>query len=280
MTITVVGLVDSAREAESVVRDLTSVCQCDHSDISLATRQGESSPRRRESGGAITGAMKGLVMGAVIGAIAGFVASAASLAVPGFEDIIARGPAASILVGAMIGGVLGVVIGALSGIERREDDEHAELENMRRAGTLVTVHAREDNEADCAVNVLRRHGAREIDKRSSDWNKRDWTEHHIAAQELSLRAVSEPPPPAANEPSPRSYNRPMEEAARAGTPEHVTPITRDQLAAGTAAKEQATVKVDTRTWITRKYTATYFGPERRTAANQQPYQGAERRHSA
>jgi hypothetical protein len=264
MAITVVGLVDSPREAQDIVRDLTSVCQCERADISVASRQGEHSLRQRESGGVAAGALKGLVMGAVIGAIAGFIASAASLAVPGFEAVIARGPAASIMVGAILGAVLGILIGALTGIERGEDDERSELQNMRRAGTLITVHAREDGEADCAVNVMRRHGAREIDKRSSDWNKQDWTERPIAMQEPSLRAVAEPPagnPPAANEAGPRGYNRPMEDAAVASTP-------------------VAAPAHPTEGWITRKYTATYFGPERRTAANQQPYSGAERRQSA
>lgn len=263
MTITVVGLVDSAREAESVMRDLTSVCHCERADISLAARQDESTPPRRESGGVASGALKGLVMGAVIGAIAGFVVSAASLDVPGFEAVIARGPAATIMVGAIIGAVLGVLIGAMTGIERRADDEHSEPESLRRGGTLITVHARDDNEADCAVNVMRRHGAREIDKRSSDWNKRAWTEPHVAAQEPALRVVAEPPPPAANEMSPRSYTPPLEETAPV--------IVRN--AAVTSA-------ISTDGWITRKYTATYFGPERRHAANQQPYSGAERRQSA
>jgi hypothetical protein len=97
-----------------------------------------------------------------------------------------------------------------------------------------------------------------------------------------LRVVPEPASaPAAHDAGARGYNRPMEEAARASAPEHAAPpIARDQLAAGAAAKEQADIAIDTRNWITRKYTATYFGPERRRAANQAPYQGAERRQSA
>src|SRR4029079_2818673 len=97
-------------------------------------------------------------------------------------------------------------------------------------------------------------------------------------QEPTLRAV----PERATAPAPDSgmrYNRPMEDAARASAHEEAAAAgTREQLAAGSAAREQvadADTKVDTRNWITKKYTATYFGPERRKAANQTPYQGAE-----
>jgi hypothetical protein len=274
MTITVVGLVDSAREAESLVKDLTQHCRCDRSDISLTTLRGDNG-RAQAAGGVAAGAMKGLVGGIVLGAIIGFVVSAASIAVPGFEDVIERGPAASIIVFAVVFAVLGIVIGALAGVERRSGEE-AGGRTERRAGTLITIHAREDQEADCALNVLRHHGAREIDKRSSDWNKRDWG-HYDEAPEPAPRVV----PERTAEAAPRSYNRPMEEAATASAPEQAAPPgALNPIAPGIAAKEQAAIVADTSNWITRTYTATYFGPERRRAANQTPYQGAERRHSA
>jgi hypothetical protein len=190
--------------------------------------------------------------------------------------------------------VLGILIGALGGMERRAGGEYSD-EDVRRAGTLITIHARESQEADCAVNVLRHHGAREIDKRSSDWNKQAWNATAQAqepAHEPVLRTVHERTPVTA--PAPDAglrYNRPMEEAARASTHEQATAAgAREPLAAESAAREPITnladtlpnpnMKLDTSNWITRKYTATYFGPERRQAANQAPYQGAEKRHPA
>ena|SRR5690349_13887603 len=284
MTITVVGLVNTARDAESLVRDLTHHCRCDPTDITLTTLRPENG-KGSAVGGVVTGAMKGLVGGAVIGAIIGYVIGAASLNVPGFESVIERGPSATIIVAAVIGAVLGIVAGALGGVERRADGEYSD-EDVRRAGTLITIHASENQEADCAVNVLRHHGAREIDKRSSDWNKHAWNtpapaqpSAHEVAQEPVLRAV--PERTAATAPAPDAglrYNRPTEDATRASAQEQAAAARETASLADTLPNPN--MKIDTANWITRKYTATYFGPERRQAANQAPYQGAEKRHPA
>jgi hypothetical protein len=258
MATTVVGRVDSMREAESVARDLTSHCHCDRNDISLTTPSARPRVRARGGSGVIAGGMKGLVGGAILGAIVGFIVGIASIPVPGFAAVIARGTSSTIIMGAFIFSVIGVVIGMMTGMERHKGEELDEGVE-RPTGPMVTVHANDDQEADCVINVMRRHGAREIDKRSSDWSKRDWGDPVAEPDSPVLRGV--PDRHAVTEPNLRAYNRPMEEA--------------DSAAAYVYAAAPSTEG-----WITKTYTATYFGPERRRAANHAPYQGAERRHSA
>src|SRR5690349_15058980 len=150
MAITVVGLVNTARDAETLVRDLTHHCRCNPTDITLTNLRDEGG--RSSGGGVAMGAMKGLIGGALLGAVLGFVVGAMQISIPAFESVIERGPSATIIVGAVIFAVLGIVIGALGGMEKRHDGEYSDEDAMRRAGTLVTIHARENQEADCAVN--------------------------------------------------------------------------------------------------------------------------------
>jgi hypothetical protein len=288
MATTVVGLMNTPREAENLVRDLAASCGCDRADISLATHRDDDMPTR---GGGGSGALTGAVAGAVIGAIAGYFASMTSLAIPGIDIALADRPVASALAFAGIGAVVLGVLGGLLSIGRREEDGNYYGMEPRRAGTLVTVHARNNEEADCALGIMRRHGAMEIDKRSSDWAKQDMARREEPAlrpdpqattgglpsghDDVHVRnhAPSTPAPAAA---SAQNHDRPMEETtASARTAAVGTPT-----AAASTEQKQVAAKADTRNWITRKYTATYFGPERRTAANQNPYQGAERWQSA
>lgn len=303
MAMTVTGLLDTPRAAESVVRELTSVCRCHPMDISQVMRQGDEDLQMSgHAGTAGSGALKGTGIGIVLGGIAGLAVSATKLALPfalpGFDIVIAAGPVASALAGAGIGAAAGALLGSLVGMGGREEQQ-AYYAGMKRTGILITVHTRDDEQADCAASIMRRHGGMEIDKRTSDWKSHGWGGR--APEEPTLRpdpqaansglptgnggvhvrnhAPSTPAPAAAGAHNP---GRPMEEAtANAPTTTSAQTTGAGSLAAAVnAAQKQAAAKVDTRNWITRKYTATYFGPERRTAANQNPYQGAERRQSA
>ena len=291
MAMTVVGLLDTPRAAESVVRELTSVCRCHPMDISQVMRQGDEDLQRPGyAGTAGSGALKGTGIGIVLGGIAGLAASATKFALPGFDIVLAAGPVASALAGAGIGAVAGALLGSLVGMGGREK-EQSYYAGMKRTGILITVHTRDEEQADCAASIMRRHGGMEIDKRASDWRSQD--RGGRAPEEPTLRpdpqaatnglppgngvhvrnhAPSTPAPVAAGA---QNHSRPMEETT-ASAPTTAA----GSLAAAVTAQKQAAAKVDTRNWITRKYTATYFGPERRTAANQNPYQGAERRQSA
>jgi uncharacterized protein (TIGR02271 family) len=188
MTQTVVGLMDTPREAESVVRDLTSSCGCDRSDIGLMARgpQDETGTRTTSegSGEVGAGALKGAGTGAAIGGVLGLVAGAASLAIPGFGPIIAAGPIAAGLAGAGIGAVTGGVIGALTKIGVPEDEAHYYAEGVRRGGTLITLHARDERMAQCAAQVMRQHGAIDIDQRAEQWRQEGWTGRAVEGERV------------------------------------------------------------------------------------------------
>jgi uncharacterized protein (TIGR02271 family) len=196
MAKTVVGLMNTSREAESVVQDLVASCGCDRADIGLMARgtQGEA------TGGGTTGdnhsevasgALKGAGTGAAVGGVLGLVAGAASLAIPGIGPIIAAGPLAAALAGAGIGAVAGGAIGALTNLGVPEDEAHYYAEGVRRGGTLITVHARTDQAADCAAGVMRQHGAADIEERAQEWKKGGWGGRLSSDQEQVLPVVQE-----------------------------------------------------------------------------------------
>jgi uncharacterized protein (TIGR02271 family) len=173
---------DSSAEAERVVRDLTNTCRCDRSDIGLmargsadvdGTQRGDADDGSRRSEMA-HGAMKGAGTGAAVGGVLGLVAGVASLSIPGLGPFIAAGPIAATLAGAGVGAAAGGIIGALANLGVPEQDAHYYAEGVRRGGTLVTVHARSDAIADCAAEVMRQHGAADIDERAEHWKREGW----------------------------------------------------------------------------------------------------------
>lgn len=182
MAKTVVGLMESAAEAQRVVEDLTASCGCDRSDIGLMARGSESErPSGRKSrtkareGDVGAGAMKGAGTGAAIGGVLGLVAGVASLAIPGVGPIIAAGPIASALAGAGIGAAAGGIIGALANLGVPEEHAHYYAEGVRRGGTLITVRAETDGAAECAQRVMQQHGAVDIEERGSQWRSEGWS---------------------------------------------------------------------------------------------------------
>jgi len=179
MAKTVVGLMDSRAEADSVVQELISRCNCDQSDISVVAR-GEAGEyagdagHSKHGGETASGAMKGAGAGAALGGIAGLIAGAASLAIPGVGPIIAAGPIASALAGAGVGALAGGLIGGLVNSGVPEDEAHYYAEGVKRGGTLITVHARSDDVAECAEQAMKKFGAADIDQRASDWKQQGW----------------------------------------------------------------------------------------------------------
>jgi uncharacterized protein (TIGR02271 family) len=175
---------DTPAEAESVVRDLTQSCGCERSDIGLMARGPQSeatgatgaTSADSSSGSAMaSGALKGAGTGAAVGGVLGLVAGAAALTIPGLGPLIAAGPIAAALGGAGIGAAAGGLIGALSNLGVPEEEAHYYAEGVKRGGTLVTLHARSDDVADCAAEVMRRHGAVDIDQRAAEWKEQGWS---------------------------------------------------------------------------------------------------------
>ncbi|RPJ53042.1 MAG: hypothetical protein EHM23_31730 [Acidobacteria bacterium] len=174
MAKTVVGLFNTREEAREVINDLVN-SGFSRESISLMARgedretwtSGDAGEERE--GGTLEGAATGAAIGGGIGLVVGL----ASLAIPGVGPIIAAGPLATALAGLGIGAAAGGLIGALTniGVPKEHADYYAE--GVRRGGTLVTVTA-DDRTADRGAEIMRRHGAADIDERAADWKKTGW----------------------------------------------------------------------------------------------------------
>src|SRR3954469_10985810 len=184
MAKTVVALMETPQEAENVVRDLTSTCGCDRSDIGMIARgsqqdTAEVSSANDTSAGddrsmVASGALKGAGTGAAVGGILGLAAGAAALTIPGIGPFIAAGPIAAALAGAGIGAAAGGAIGALVHLGVPEEEAHYYAEGVRRGGTLITVNASTDEMATCAAMVMKNHGAADIEERAAQWKEQGW----------------------------------------------------------------------------------------------------------
>src|SRR4029079_9382938 len=103
------------------------------------------------------------------------------LAIPGIGPIIAAGPIVSLLTGAGVGAVAGGLIGGLTDVGVSESDAEYYAEAVRRGGALVTVRA-DDARAERAADVMRAHGAVDIERRAEQWRERGWTGFDEQAQ--------------------------------------------------------------------------------------------------
>jgi len=184
MAKTVVGLFDTFATAQNVVQELVNA-GFPRSDISLLAndRRGEYA---RAVGGTESatgeGAAAGAIGGGVLGGVLGLLVGIGALAIPGIGPVLAAGPLAAALgtagataaAGAGIGAVTGGLLGALVGAGIPESDAHFYAEGVRRGGTLVILKASDDM-ANRAHDIMQRHGAVDVDKRSAEWRSTGWT---------------------------------------------------------------------------------------------------------
>jgi hypothetical protein len=124
----------------------------------------------REATAAVTGAATGMA----VGGLAGLLLATAALAIPGVGPVLVAGPALTLLGGTTLGIVAGGLIGGLTRRGIPEDDAHFYAEGLRRGATLVTVNAKSDELATRAADILKRHGAVDLDELSAKWKKQGW----------------------------------------------------------------------------------------------------------
>jgi hypothetical protein len=130
-------------------------------------------------------AAAGAVTGGVVGGAAGLAASLMGLAIPGIGPIIAAGPIVSLLTGAGVGAVAGGLIGGLTDMGVSKPDAEYYAEAVRRGGALVTVRA-DDARAERAADIMRSHGAVDIERRAEQWRERGWTGFDEKAQPYTV----------------------------------------------------------------------------------------------
>jgi uncharacterized membrane protein len=188
MVKTIVGSFDSFNEAHQVANDLRAAGYLD-SDISIvannAAGEYREDDRTRTTDDRDTSATaKGAVTGAVVGGGAGLAASLAGLAIPGIGPIIAAGPIVATLAGAGTGAVAGGLIGGLVDLGVPENDAQYYAEAVRRGGALVTVRA-DESRADEVADIMRQHGAVDIEGRVERWRESGWEGFDPQAQPYS-----------------------------------------------------------------------------------------------
>jgi hypothetical protein len=148
-------------------------------------------PEARDRDGRVddaSGAAAGAVTGGVVGGAAGLAASLMGLAIPGIGPIIAAGPIVSLLTGAGVGAVAGGLIGGLTDMGVSPPDAEYYAEAVRRGGALVTVRA-DDARAERAADIMRAHGAVDIERRAEAWREHGWTGFDEGAQPYTSEQV-------------------------------------------------------------------------------------------
>ena len=192
MAKTVIALMDNLADAQAVVRELGDA-GIRSEDIGFMANQKHEIPATahlNESEG--SGTATGAVTGAALGGVAGLALALAPIAIPGIGALLAAGPIAAALAGAGIGAVAGGVIGGLTNLGVPEEEAHYYAEAVRRGGILVTVAADRKALADKAAEIMKLHGAIDIDQRATEWKRQGWQGRFEANDEL-------PALPAAND---------------------------------------------------------------------------------
>lgn len=160
---TVVGLFDSRDQAEKAVSDLRgrgfheeiSVLAADKSKAGGDTERFNQLSRPATGGGSVA---SGVTTGGVLGGLAGLALGAGALAIPGIGPVVAAGPIAGLLSGAATGGIAGGLIDWGVPAERGRFYEG----KVREGKILASVRA-DDNKIHQAANVLRQHGAQDVE---------------------------------------------------------------------------------------------------------------------
>jgi hypothetical protein len=163
MAKTVVAVFNTYTEAESAVHQLTAN-GLRAEDISVV-----ATDRTRNRGSALAvneteNVSSGAGTGAAVGGAAGLMLGIAALAIPGIGPIVAAGPIAAALTGAGLGAAAGGMIGGLAKIGVPEEHAHRYQEVVRRGGTLIAVHA-SDDDAGRIETLLNRHGAVDVEEK-------------------------------------------------------------------------------------------------------------------
>ncbi len=182
---TIVAVYDHFELANKAITDLTND-GISRDDIGLAVNNSdhkgeysnlEANVEKYED---VTGPQGG-VFGGVMGGLAGAAVALTAIVIPGIGPIIAAGPLVALLggaTGAVIGGTAGAISGGVAaslihlGISDDEADYYAEA--IQRGNALVTVTARDENQAALISDILRRYQPVNLKRRADEWREKGW----------------------------------------------------------------------------------------------------------
>jgi hypothetical protein len=284
MAKTVIGILENPGEAQQAVDELLK-SGFQRRDIGVI-----SSDILREAATAATGASKGMAFGALAGMLLG----AATMAIPGFGPLLVAGPGLALLGGTTLGALAGGIVGALKARGMPEEQANFYAEGVRRGGTLITINAITDDLAQRAVEILKRHGAVDVEQRIADWKRLGWggrieriarrgkkkTADTSAAQAKPAQAAPATPAraeaPAATPARAEAEAEAPARAPAAAEPLDVSPV------APLAAVEVYSLVIEMPDDETETETAadTDTAPRAERRTSRQPYAGEERRRAA
>jgi uncharacterized membrane protein len=156
----VVGVFDIYDQAMRAERDLEAA-GFPREDFSVVMKREGSAPHL---GAEQTHAAQGTAAGAAVGAAAGAAAGLALLAIPGLGPLLAIGPIATAITAALSGAGIGGLAGSFVGLGVPTDHAKAYEEAVRAGGVVLAVRVQTPDEADRALQSLRAHGAREVNR--------------------------------------------------------------------------------------------------------------------
>lgn len=161
----VIGIVDSVAQAETTVNELQRVGGININDISvlLADRRASQAFAEEHHTKAPEGAMAGAGAGGLLGGTLGLLAGIGTLAIPGIGPLIAAGPLVATISGIAAGAAVGGISGALVGMGIPENEARGYESKLRAGNVLIAVHTEDAAAQKSAREVLKRHGAHDID---------------------------------------------------------------------------------------------------------------------
>jgi hypothetical protein len=168
MSKTVVGLIDGENHVQNAINDLLKAGFA-RENIGLVAPDvlGESEK-------VLATTTRGLALGVTAAMLIG----ATAILIPGIGPATVAGPMLSIpALSTLVGGLVGAL--KRSGVPER--DAHFYAEGVRRGGVLVTVKVDNDEQASRAAEILKRHGAADVQKQAAEWEREGWDQHFHAA---------------------------------------------------------------------------------------------------
>lgn len=158
----VVGVFRDAEAARSAIDELRVAGFGAHDVDLLMPDLADSGPRTAETKAA-EGTATGAVLGGLLGGLGGWLVGLGAIAIPVVGPVVAAGAFATMLAGAGAGLGVGAIAGGLIGLGIPEEEARWYEQEVEAGNTLVAV--RGDGSYDAAREILRRHGAYDIEAR-------------------------------------------------------------------------------------------------------------------
>jgi hypothetical protein len=189
---TVAAVFSTLTEAENTSQDLQRLGIPDE-DISVIA--GNDANRHDEylakAKAASVSTESAAVSSASFGGGMGIVATLIALAIPGVGPVLALGPLATVAAGMGVGAAAGGLIGTFRNMGIPHEDAPLYEEAVRRGAIMVTARV-SDNTEQSAIEVMNRHGARNLRDEADTWRAAGWkgtiTEEHPYPSDDSVRS--------------------------------------------------------------------------------------------